>query len=51
VILSPDILNVVTEFLEAAFAEFGDGVLGPMFANCAKFCTTESRQILTEASF
>ena len=36
------------EFLETAFAEFGDGEMGPMFDICAKFCTTESRQTLTE---
>jgi hypothetical protein len=27
------------EFLESAFAAFGNGILGQMFAKCAKFAT------------
>jgi len=44
----PPVLYLGKAFLGRKFVEFGDGILGPMFANCAKFCTTESRQTLAE---
>jgi hypothetical protein len=47
--LPPD-LYLGKAFLGRKFVEYGDGILGQMFANCAKFCTTESRETLTEVS-
>jgi hypothetical protein len=34
-ILPPDVLNLVIEFLESAFAEFGNGILGRCSPNFA----------------
>jgi hypothetical protein len=46
----PPFLYLGKAFLGRKFLKYGDGILGQMFANCAKFCTTESRESLTEVS-
>jgi hypothetical protein len=47
----PPVLYLGKAFLGRKFVEYGDGILGPMFANCAKFCNLLSRQTWSEAFY
>jgi hypothetical protein len=47
----PPVLYLGKAFLGRKFVEYGDGIFGPMFANCAKFCNSESRQTWNEANY